>query len=334
MALPPHNRHGPPPDRSFSARPIGKRLETRWPNPKTAPPQGDSCSAAQPAPSIGRSGDLDELSSKALEKGRQPRQKPSSRQSPCWRTPLRGCEGALVGREFVTRGRVAATACPGRRRARGWQQGRPRQGTARAKTPATAPPTLAYEASSGLRPNKLTQQHGRANYKATWCSAWIFLKYISDSFEEHRVQLARRRWRLRGAPPEDPDEYIGRKRVSGCGRRPAGASWQGPCQTGHDRKAVDDAMGERSSATNPRPRGCLPKDYARAWPRQAAAWGNWIDVSPRSNSPRPSEGEGLSCGRAIAPWICWAGVRITSSPAFAFAEGQKQRRPVLQPIVW
>ena len=36
----------------------------------------------------------------------------------------------------------------------------------------------------------------------------IFLKYISDSFEEHHAKLVERQGEYAGANPEDKDEYL------------------------------------------------------------------------------------------------------------------------------
>ncbi len=87
----------------------------------------------------------------------------------------------------------------------------------------------------------------------------IFLKYISDAFEECHAQLEREK--AEGADPEDPDEYHA-KNVFWV---PPEARWQ-KIQTQARQptigQVIDDAMAaiERD---NPALNGVLPKDYAR-----------------------------------------------------------------------
>ena len=87
----------------------------------------------------------------------------------------------------------------------------------------------------------------------------IFLKYVSDAFEERHAQLEAER--DEGADPEDRDFYIG----SNVFWVPAKARWrrlQARAKQPSVGKDVDDAMAaiERD---NPSLRDVLPKDYAR-----------------------------------------------------------------------
>ena len=87
----------------------------------------------------------------------------------------------------------------------------------------------------------------------------IFLKYISDAFEEAYAQLEKEI--VDGADPEDPDEY----RAQSIFWVPPEARWpvlQGQAHQPTIGTAVDDAMAaiERD---NPVLNGVLPKDYAR-----------------------------------------------------------------------
>lgn len=87
----------------------------------------------------------------------------------------------------------------------------------------------------------------------------IFLKYVSDAFEEYHAQLERER--DEGADPEDPDEY----RAKNIFWVPPEARWQ-QIQTQARQpvigKVVDDAM-LAIERDNPALNGVLPKDYAR-----------------------------------------------------------------------
>ena len=87
----------------------------------------------------------------------------------------------------------------------------------------------------------------------------IFLKYISDAFEEQRARLEAER--DQGADPEDPDEY----RAVNVFWVPPEARWtrlQAHARQPTIGKVVDDAM-EAIERDNPSLKGVLPKDYAR-----------------------------------------------------------------------
>ncbi|WP_322793339.1 class I SAM-dependent DNA methyltransferase [Bellilinea sp.] len=87
----------------------------------------------------------------------------------------------------------------------------------------------------------------------------IFLKYISDAFEEYHGQLERER--EEGADPEDPDEY----RAKNIFWVPAEARWiqiQAKARQPDIGKVIDDAM-TAIERDNPALKGVLPKDYAR-----------------------------------------------------------------------
>lgn len=85
----------------------------------------------------------------------------------------------------------------------------------------------------------------------------IFLKYISDAFEEHRAKLLKEK----GADPEDRDEYT----AANIFWVPKMARWthlQNNARQPTIGKIIDDAMVsiEKENSTL---RGVLPKDYAR-----------------------------------------------------------------------
>src|SRR3989441_12062207 len=87
----------------------------------------------------------------------------------------------------------------------------------------------------------------------------IFLKYISDAFEERHAALVAEK--AQGADPEDPDEY----RAQNIFWVPPEARWshlKAQARQPTIGQLVDDAMAgiERD---NPALKGVLPKDYAR-----------------------------------------------------------------------
>lgn len=89
----------------------------------------------------------------------------------------------------------------------------------------------------------------------------IFLKYISDSFEEHHAKLVAGAGDYAGANPEDADEY----RAENIFWVPPAARWsylQNSAKQPTIGKIVDDAM-VAIERDNPRLKGILPKDYAR-----------------------------------------------------------------------
>ena len=87
----------------------------------------------------------------------------------------------------------------------------------------------------------------------------IFLKYISDAFEEAHAKLEAER--DKGADPEDPDEY----RAQSIFWVPPEARWpklQAQARQPTIGRAVDDAM-TSIERDNPALKDVLPKDYAR-----------------------------------------------------------------------
>jgi len=89
----------------------------------------------------------------------------------------------------------------------------------------------------------------------------IFLKYISDSFEEHHAKLVAGEGDYAGANPEDPDEY----RAASIFWVPKVARWTHLKATTPQPRIgtlVDDAM-SAIERDNPSLKAVLPKDYAR-----------------------------------------------------------------------
>ena len=160
---------------------------------------------------------------------------------------------------------------------------------------------LGFEAKLWLAADKLRNNMDAAEYKHVVLGL-IFLKYISDSFEEHHSKLAEGKGDYAGANPEDPDEY----KAENVFWVPKEARWlhlQGSAKQPTIGKTVDDAM-VAIERDNPRLKGVLPKDYARPG-LDKHRLGELIDligtillVSPRSKvddssrpvSPRPRVG--------------------------------------------
>ncbi|MCS7091574.1 MAG: type I restriction-modification system subunit M [Limisphaera sp.] len=118
--------------------------------------------------------------------------------------------------------------------------------------------TLGYEARLWKMADALRGSMDAAEYKHVVLGL-IFLKYISDAFEDYRARLEAER--AHGADPEDPDEY----RAQNIFWVPPEARW--PYLKSQARqptigRLLDDAMAaiERD---NPALKGVLPKDYAR-----------------------------------------------------------------------
>ena len=134
---------------------------------------------------------------------------------------------------------------------------------ARAKSPAqngNGTANLGFEAKLWLAADKLRNNMDAAEYKHVVLGL-IFLKYISDTFEEHRAKLVAGKGEYAGADPEDKDEY----KAENVFWVPKEARWshlQASAKLPAIGKVVDDAM-VALERDNPRLKGVLPKDYAR-----------------------------------------------------------------------
>jgi len=132
-----------------------------------------------------------------------------------------------------------------------------------AKTPARkneSNANLGFDAKLWLTADKLRNNMDAAEYKHVVLGL-IFLKYISDTFEEHRAKLMAGKGEYEGANPEDPDEY----KAENVFWVPADARWshlQASAKQPAIGMIVDDAM-VAIERDNPRLKGVLPKDYAR-----------------------------------------------------------------------
>ena len=86
------------------------------------------------------------------------------------------------------------------------------------KVPTDGGATVGYEAELWQMADALRGSMDAAEYKHVVLGL-IFLKYISDAFEEQHARLVAEQ--ASGADPEDPDEYRPRA-SSGCRPRRAG----------------------------------------------------------------------------------------------------------------
>src|SRR5438093_3543335 len=119
---------------------------------------------------------------------------------------------------------------------------------------------IGFEAKLWLAADKLRSNMDAAEYKHVVLGL-IFLKYISDSFEEHHAKLLAGGDEYAGANAEDPDEY----RAENIFWVPPAARWsylQNSAKQPTIGRIVDDAM-VAIERDNPRLKGILPKDYAR-----------------------------------------------------------------------
>src|SRR3990170_848197 len=128
----------------------------------------------------------------------------------------------------------------------------------REKKPANGGANLGFEATLWAAADKMRGNMDAAEYKHVVLGL-IFLKYISDAFEEYHAELETEI--SQGADPEDPDEY----RAEGIFWVPPEARWshlKAQARQPTIGTLVDDAM-TGVERDNPALNGVLPKDYAR-----------------------------------------------------------------------
>lgn len=108
--------------------------------------------------------------------------------------------------------------------------------------------------------DKLRKNMDAAEYKHIVLGL-IFLKYISDNFNELFIKLKEGKGEYEGADPDDPNEY----RAENVFYVPPQARWsylQGRAKLATIGKDVDDAM-DAIEKDNPSLKGVLPKEYAK-----------------------------------------------------------------------
>jgi type I restriction enzyme M protein len=135
---------------------------------------------------------------------------------------------------------------------------------------------IGFEAKLWLAADKLRNNMDAAEYKHVVLGL-IFLKYISDAFEEMRAKLLSGEGSYAGSDPEDADEY----RAENVFWVPKEARWshlQANAKQPTIGKVLDDAM-VAVERDNTRLKGVLPKDYARPGidkHRLAACGKKWV----------------------------------------------------------
>jgi len=120
---------------------------------------------------------------------------------------------------------------------------------------------IGFEAKLWLSADKLRNNMDAAEYKHVVLGL-IFLKYISDTFDEHHAKLVAGQGDYDGANPEDKDEYL----AANVFWVPVDARWpqlQSRAKLPSIGKDVDDAM-VALERDNPRLKGALNKNYGRA----------------------------------------------------------------------
>jgi type I restriction enzyme M protein len=160
-----------------------------------------------------------------------------------------------------------------------------RQKSSNAATQSSA--NIGFEAKLWLAADKLRNNMDAAEYKHVVLGL-IFLKYISDTFEEHRAKLLAGEGDYEGADPEDPDEY----KAENVFWVPSDARWshlQAKAKEPSIGKTVDDAM-VALERDNIRLKGVLPKDYARPG-LDKHRLGELIDLIATIELTAASEGE-------------------------------------------
>jgi type I restriction enzyme M protein len=133
-------------------------------------------------------------------------------------------------------------------------------GRSKSKNSANSSADLGFEAKLWLAADKLRSNMDAGEYKHVVLGL-IFLKYISDTFEEHHAKLIAAKGDYAGANAEDPDEY----KAENVFWVPPAARWtylQNSAKQPTIGKIVDDAM-VAIERDNTRLKGVLPKDYAR-----------------------------------------------------------------------
>ncbi len=135
---------------------------------------------------------------------------------------------------------------------------RTKRGTKKVASKNSSGATVGYEAKLWQMADALRGSMDAAEYKHVVLGL-IFLKYISDAFEEIHGRLEAEK--AQGADPEDPDEY----RAQNIFWVPPEARWthlKNQARQPTVGRTVDDAM-EGIERDNPQLKGVLPKDYAR-----------------------------------------------------------------------
>ena len=157
--------------------------------------------------------------------------------------------------------------------------------------------------------DKLRKNMDAAEYKHV-ALGLIFLKYISDAFEELYNKLKESKGDYEGADPEDKNEYVAEKVFY----VPPSARWtwlQGRAKLPTIGKDIDDAM-DAIEKDNPSLKGVLPKVYAQEKLDKATVGGLVDMVSTATLGTKEAQSKDL-LGRVFEYFL----------GEFALAEGKK-----------
>ena len=116
---------------------------------------------------------------------------------------------------------------------------------------------LGFEKKLWLAADKLRLNMDAAEYKHVVLGL-IFLKYISDAFEEKYLELSKDK----NSDPEDKDEYVS-SNIFWVAKESRWSVLQSNAKLPTIGKIIDDAM-IAIEKDNPAIKGILPKNYARA----------------------------------------------------------------------
>jgi type I restriction enzyme M protein len=170
---------------------------------------------------------------------------------------------------------------------------------------------LGFEAKLWLAADKLRNNVDAAEYKHVVLGP-AYLKYISDTFKEHRAKVLAGEGNYAEASPEDSDQYKAEHVFS----VPADARWshlKASAKQPTVGKTVADAM-LAIERDNPRLKGVLPEDYARP------SLGELIDLIVTISLTATSEGgSSVKTHRSVD---LFGGVYEYFLTRFATAEGK------------
>ena len=119
---------------------------------------------------------------------------------------------------------------------------------------------IGFEATLWQAADKLRGTMDASEYKHVVLGL-LFLKYISDTFDETYKKFSFGQGQYAGADPEDRDEYLALN-VFWVPKSARWATLQAQAKQPQIGKLVDDAM-DAIEKDNPRLKGVLPKDYAK-----------------------------------------------------------------------
>ena len=177
----------------------------------------------------------------------------------------------------------------------------------------TAANASASKPSSGPPPTRCATTWTPPS-TSTSSSGLIFLKYISDAFEEQHAELEAAAWR-RAPIPKTPTSTAP-STSSGCPKEARWSHLKANAKQPTIGKLVDDAM-VAIERDNPSLKGVLPKDYARPG-LDKQRLGQLIDLVSDI---------GLGDAAEPRPRTSWAGVRVLPRPVRQ--RRRQEGRPVL-----